>query len=451
MKRRDFLVTAAGLTALPYLVRAQAQPCPPPELTVQGGGTALTACAGSTPAPPGEAPEWFLALPERTWSTIAGGSGQRIVDRLPSPVPHSEGFPDSPASITTAWTGGSVDQARGEYLLVGNGGHADYPGNEGYALALRTATPTWRRLSDPTPNSVIGTLTNEGNGSYSDGRPRAMHSTFQCYGDGRVWFALQNSVSSGGGGTINRVVAYNREGLGAGSSPLPYTSGMGPWETYGQIPNVGDLSSMIFGVSAFDRVGHKVWGLGGNSANLTRYWSIDTTGTRGTIKFYQANQSFGHWGGWVAVAHDLRILVAGDHLRNTITVLDLTKAGQAGDWTQVSNVTGSGYFAGGSGGAYVPASRSIAIGQPKSLGGSFYRLKIPTKVQNGTTVYDPAGQWQWSLINPGGAQMTAPNGNSGTYSKWQVVEDMGNGQSALVVVTDISGPTYVYRIPMTGL
>jgi hypothetical protein len=452
MKRREFVtlasVGAASALIAPFAARAaSSSPCPPPTVSIQGGQSVSTSCVA---AAPGSAPQWFVKMADATWGTIAASG--TIAKVLPNPVPHVAGGPDQPASIMSAWTGGGVDQNRGEFILAGNGGHADYPGNEAYALSVRDENPAWRRLADPTPNDQLGDTNTTGNGSYNDGRPRAMHSTFECYGDGRVWFPLQNSVTSNDGGTVNRVVAFNRDMLGSASSPLPWSaSSLGPWEIYGAPFAAGQyLGGVIFGVSAFDRIGHKVWALGGNGANYSVYWSVDTAGsTLGKITKYQANQPFGNWGTWVVVATDLRILVAGDHLRQVITVLDLTNPTNI---TQVSNVTGTGFFTQGGGGAYIPANKTIAVGNAQGAGTAIRKLKIPTKISGGQTVYDPNGQWQWNSISASSAvTMSIPAGNSDSYTKWNVIEDMGNGQSAIVVATDINGPVYVYKVPLAGL
>lgn len=58
MKRRDLILATAGLAGglVPALARA-AKPCPPPQVTVQGGTTASTACAVAAPTPaPAPAP-----------------------------------------------------------------------------------------------------------------------------------------------------------------------------------------------------------------------------------------------------------------------------------------------------------------------------------------------------------------------------------------------------------
>ena len=36
-------------------------------------------------------------------------------------------------------------------------------------------------------------------------------------------------------------------------------------------------------------------------------------------------------------------------------------------------------------------------------------------------------------------------------SKFNIIQDMGNGQAALVVCMDTGGPTYVYKLPANGV
>jgi hypothetical protein len=141
--------------------------------TAQCSATKTTVTTPPPSTPTATAPAWFINQTPGTWISIASGAGQRIQDVLPNPIPHSAQLADQPSSITSAWTGGAVDQSRGEYMLCANGGHADYPGNECYALSTRDTTPSWRRLTDPTPNNMFGNLSVEGR-TYLDGRPRSM-------------------------------------------------------------------------------------------------------------------------------------------------------------------------------------------------------------------------------------------------------------------------------------
>jgi len=43
------------------------------------------------------------------------------------------------------------------------------------------------------------------------------------------------------------------------------------------------------------------------------------------------------------------------------------------------------------------------------------------------------------------------NQYQGTFSKFQMIEDMGNGQAALCFVASTTGPLFVYKLPAGGL
>jgi hypothetical protein len=151
MKRREFLKASTSLAAgVAFSGFAHAKPCPPFSLST-GSQTAVTPCGT---APPGTAPAWFLNGAYNTWNQIAGGSTVNLASALAQPLPENGGA-CSPNSVLDAWCGGAVDQSRNEYLLCANGGHADGADNACYALALTEAAPRWRRLSNPTPNSMI--------------------------------------------------------------------------------------------------------------------------------------------------------------------------------------------------------------------------------------------------------------------------------------------------------
>jgi hypothetical protein len=292
----------------------------------------------------------------------------------------------------------------------------------------------------------------------ADGRPRAMHSTFECYGDGRVWFPEQNSYASPAGDTTHACISFDRDSLGEGATPLPWTaSNLGPWTLHPK-PDFGGfgVTATAFGRADWDRVGHKVWAVGGNNnINNPFYWSVETAGANiGRSVVYRKGGSLDNFNSWVAIAHDLRIMICGGNALNRIWVFNMDRAGQATDWQGVTNVSGSGSFYGsGAGAVYVQANRSLAIANPKVTGSSIRKLQIPTMLVNGQVQYDPNGTWVWSTLNPLGASVVVPNngGNNDTNSKWNIVENMGNGQSAIIVLTDIGLPLYVYKIPRAGL
>ena len=74
--------------------------------------------------------------------------------------------------VVDAWSGATLDTARGR-LLVWGGGHGDYKGNEVYAFDF--ATLAWSRIWGPTPEELIpsGQAAFE---EYGDGNPGSRHT-----------------------------------------------------------------------------------------------------------------------------------------------------------------------------------------------------------------------------------------------------------------------------------
>jgi len=106
----------------------------------------------------------------------------KIRSVLPNPLPQGD-----PADVVTAWGGGAVDTVRNR-MLVWGGGHANYWGNEVYALDLSTLSI--QRLVDPSP------LTAQSNcaSALPDGTPVSRH-TYQ----GLTYIAHADKMYSVGG------------------------------------------------------------------------------------------------------------------------------------------------------------------------------------------------------------------------------------------------------------
>jgi len=407
-----------------------------------------------------------------TWIEIAAGSGRtdlpiaqrggRITDVLPSPFPSTPLGGEHSSAITESWVGGAVDVRRAEYMMIGGGGHADYPGNEGYALSLRNSTPAWRRISDPTPNARLANYTNT-NGvlTYSDGRPRADHTSgFPVWLDGKVWFGAQSATPAGGNARAG-VSSFNRDALGAAASPMPHTDNGGtinPWTCVGPIPgmdNADSNGSYTFGCGCADPWGHYTYNFSGFGADRTTfwYWRVNTLGpSAGQIEMLVAN------GGnpfanamWCVCAHDLRIILVGDGANHRVLVLDISGAAMATSFQIVSSFTGTPYTTGRCSGGYLPISNAIILGDPQNLGGTLKKIKIPTKISNGRKVYDSAGTFQCSDVITGGVTPTTTAADSGTFGKFRLVPDMGDGRMAFVFVGGIDRSTFLYKIPAAGL
>ena len=483
--------------------------------------------------PAGAVPAWWRNLAAGTWTTIAAGAGQTLDARKPAAV---AGFPSLLAnhpSLTTAWTGACVDQARREYLLCAGGGHGDYGGNECYGLRLSEAQPAWVRLCEPTPlgNPLypavspgptphpsphlsppgvgIPWLWQDSNGDgladnwnisvnfqsaidaavFGDGRSRSMHTAgYPHYvefgaGAGRVWFPMQNSATSGGGGTFLQTVSFDRNETRQvladaipGSTPPAYNAAVNPWRVdYGRfagVPQGVDGSGWHFCVSALDPVTGDIWSCPPTYTNnlygLTRTHPT-YTGT------YFAQPTNWSWfpGAFIVAAHDpgVRLLIIGICTRNEIYVkrLDDDSArfvrvvlpndgfnwDPGGRWTlpDFSNRDRVGVDAMPNrvmSSCYHAPSRSILLAEPFFLGGCVRRLRIP--VSNGS--YNPTGAWSWETLGPQylrgtGAPPARMDGVvQGTFTKVRMINDMGDGSAALVYTESTTGPTFVYKIPL---
>ncbi len=90
--------------------------------------------------------------------------GTKIRSVLPNPP--QQGYP---TAIVDAWNGGTVDTNRSR-LLVWGGGHADYWGNEMYALDIPSLTI--QRITEPSPRTAEANCSS----ALPDGTPTSRHT-----------------------------------------------------------------------------------------------------------------------------------------------------------------------------------------------------------------------------------------------------------------------------------
>lgn len=417
MKRRDFLVASAGLagSAVPLLGRAQV-PCPLPTFGVQGGTSASNTCPTT-----GTAPSWFVNMPDKTWSTPVANTLSSV---KPNPLPAGN---TGHVSVCNAWTGGAADQDRGEFVLGANGGHTDYAGNEVYVCALREESPAWQRIADPSSSSAIssGTFGKNSACRYGDGRPSSTHTYNRpCFGGGRYWLAGIDSEYSASGWWSTACYSFDRS-----------TS---QWTYHGQgIANPPSSDSdwkWLGGSAAYDRVGKRVWSIAQFALSKGAY-SVDadpTSPTFGQRTEYNFNIVPGY--SWSVIAHDLRLWVVGGV--NGLYTLNLNSP--SGGFDQQNTTGSSSALDLGVGAVYHQPSRAILCWD--GYGAQVRKLAIPNPV---------TGSWAWSAVQPSGSNAVTPSGSqaNGTYGRFNIIEDMGNGQSALCIVNSVTGPTYVYKVP----
>lgn len=430
------------------------------------GATTVIAPSG------GGAADWFLAQSDSTWQQVAGGAGQ-ILNRngvMANPTLSSQLGPTlggSIYSICDTWTGGYVIQTTRSFGVLANGGHADYPGNEGYEIDLsqNTASLAWRRIIDASAAAAIAAspfAPTTYDGTYSDGYPRAMHSGNEVYGDGLIWYPEMCAVSSDDGGQVNMILSMDRASLGAALTPRAYNaSSLGPW-TFQGVTNTNTFT-FGFGYGLWDRINHKIYCVAnGSSSAGSNFWRIDSIGATIGQSTGFVSGSFNVIPAWAVIAWDLQIIVVGDQNEAKIAVLDINPS--SGTYLQWSAPASSGaitygltlgpHAPNGYGACYIPANHTIAVGQPADINGDIYKLQIP--VSGGA--YNPSGTFVGTHLTPGGGPVAPgcfsrppPAANNYIMSKWNCIEDMGNGQSAILCYTSIDQGIFVYKVPAAGL
>jgi hypothetical protein len=329
-------------------------------------------------------------------------------------------------SICDSWTGGCVNQAGGELMLAANGGHTEYGGNEVYACAMRTESPAWARLTNPSSTSG-GNASRNSAGNYGDGTPRAVHGWHRCtFGNGRLWYAGLDGMYTPSGEWTTACYSFNR-------STLRWT-----YHGLGLATLGGDIDWQA-GVGSYDPIGNRVWsssGAGANSNGVSVY-SVDA----GSGAITTHNIIHGRQPRCGAIAHDLRVWILVNPYQNDIAILNLADPNAGFEHTRPTGSPDA--FSDGAGCVYHRASRALLFWD--GYGANIRKLSIPPNPLTGA--------YTWSQVAPASNNPVVPSGpaNEGTYGKFSIVEDMGNGQSALVLVNSTTGPVYVYKLPAAGV
>jgi hypothetical protein len=412
---------------------------------------------------PESAPSWFTALTSSQWGQIALTDDMAAVD----PGLANLSMPPGTASgtileITGSWTSACFDEDWLDYIFNAAGGHANRWGNDGFAFNLRRAK--WRRYIDPSPAGSVGNPYVEGS-TYADGRSRAMHCTFCDWADGRVVYALQNSVTSGGGGTVQTIASFRKEKLGYAATPTPYSStagyplsGVNLWGFHGDPHTTGITTNGKFGVSAYDKLSKVVWWVGGDGENSLPYGSINVGATiaRRTSGFLPFS-TFGMCrANAVACSPDVHLYVVLSSRSNEIGFLDLNNEGLGFAKPTATSGTAPAFAQLGSFNipnrniamVYYERARQFLLVDPIRLGSTVYVLTPP---RNADGSFNRTGTWAWRTVTMPAVTFTFDGGHESTYRKLQICQEMGDGRGCLIYCGSANGPTYICPLPANGL
>lgn len=427
----------------------------------------FTAIAPPPPPPPG-GPDWWQgingqpAFPAGSWRTVANGAGQKISDCVPNPIPNDPTRPNTTgvSSVCSAWTGGTVDQANRQLIFAANGGDGDYCGNEVYGLSLGVNNPGWARIGEPTPQSnIVGCggdhLPYFNVNGVTPPVPTVFPAALQMRGDhtcwdplfynGKVWFTFQSSIWPGPN-SCDAIFSWNKA-LAAGGAPASAA-----WQYWGR--HNTNTTGYIFCAASLDQTTGKIWRMA--KYHLGGYFSIDVTnaGAKAVYGGVPGGNGFIHDGGVACISEELRtwfvFATVGDPGQQRIAFMDLeTRA-----WNIITTgplltwASSAGKFPGS--GAVYYHNGALYLGAPHSMQGTIRKLVVPTIGSGASMRPDPnSGAWMspgWVTL-PNNGTPPIPVSSAGSYSKFNIIRDMGNGQAALVTCDSINGATYVYKVP----
>jgi hypothetical protein len=227
MKRRDLIVASAGVL-VPPLVRG-GTPCPPPQVSVSGGGTATTNCqivAGnsystsfdSTENPISEAGKWVNGQTNGIqWSNVQTGAGNAYASRHVDQGGVGR-YSDPIAHISTAYRTFNANQyAQGVMYRAPGYDHNDLPDHEvelllRFAITANNARGYEMIVSKDDwilivrwngPNGNYSTLASTGGriGTFVDGdvfRFEAQGSALRCYRNSQLVLSANDSTFTSG-------------------------------------------------------------------------------------------------------------------------------------------------------------------------------------------------------------------------------------------------------------
>jgi chitodextrinase len=377
-------------------------------------------------APADQAPAWWAALPDKTWTAIGGSASDGGTPTLEGVRPAGVGT-STIRYVMESWNGATINQDRKELTLASNGGHENYDGNEVYVFKFNQATPAWYRMTDPSSAATDGT---ESNGRKVDGTPLSTHSyANHAYGmNGKIYLCMMGSNWRSGAGS-NRVWAWDRNNFSA-------NTGTRGWIDLGF---AGTGSTVDDGFADYDPITNRVW-FGQRRESGTKQFGYvncaDDTVTALTV----AMGSFSPSGGTGAYSIGRVIyrgaesvfLCFGDAARRTINCQSPTA---------LSTPTFTGTLPAAYDGLVFDAAHNQLIAWRASTS-DLLVADLPTNLLTGT--------YNWQIVTATGGNPGAALTN-GTYGRFNIIRDMGDGRSALVLVNGAASPVYVYKIPAAGL
>jgi hypothetical protein len=368
------------------------------------------------------APSWFTSMNDNTWAQIPATN--TLQDVLTSVSGQND--------WTTAWNGASVDQDNNHYILANNGGHGNGSSNAAYYLDLKAESPTWIEALPPSAQAGA-TDSNDGWDNYTapDGQPRSCHGwNAHVWGNGRfVLTSMQGMATAGTPSSACMSLNW----------PNPTA-----WVDHGvAFPNVYG-TNFEASPGCYDPIDNNFWGVYHENKNGgLSCWSIDGDTFAFTLYEIPPDPNNGPLINWVVCIPEDRYLLAGGDWSGGVVnpgfmVLDLTNP--SAGWTARPFTGTQAMRDDGTHAVYHAGTKAFYTWD--SIGSSVWKCSVPA---DGDFLN---GDFVWSTVTAGAGSASPPSVGNGPFSKFNIVDDMGNGQAALVLLTQQALPTYIYKLPV---
>lgn len=379
-------------------------------------------------------PQWRRQLRALRWGVVPAVN--RLIDidpaRNPAFNPYlatNPGTTSAPwsgntrfTSIIIAWCGACYDRDQDVLWLPLGGGHADYAGNEAYAIRLADEAPSWQMPRPPSGSIPLGLITlddgQEASGDYADGRPRAIHSyNKHCHvpGLGPVCAVQGNVWRTAAAGT---------------QRTLRLDSVSGEWSTLATHPDPG----APYGGACFDATREELVWLGTNGAWLSRFdpvariWQVRNDGSRSNEPGYIA---LTHVPGHEIIVQTCSTLASG------FAVWDIQSAQRTQPGTTNARPAHLSDPGGKAGGVWVPSLNAVAMWHNTAAGstGPISLLRAPSQPRD--------MPWTWdSLPLADTAVVPSVAAGNGTYGRFGYSPNL----DGFYLLNGIHEPVYFYAL-----
>jgi hypothetical protein len=381
---------------------------------------------------PPPAPAWFTALPYSQWQLVGSNTLQSVATV-------------AARTLTMPWIGAAVEQATKKFVIGNPGGHNDGGSNAVYEFRLNQATPAWVRTRVGT---VVGAADSSNNfGTDSSGQPSNTHSYARpTIAAGRFWLPGLDSINSSNGWWTTATFSYD----------LAQTSG-GVWRQHGRL-TAGSIPSWIGGPACYDAVTDRMfsWPNAENSGpgyyfDVSNVLAAADVPSPGTVVGSTAinGPGFGNWQySQCNVADGLRRIIWASQDSGTAGAISSVRTLQLdnlGAGWSTHNITGTTMFNVHYGGGYVYHEAARRIYSYNSSGNTIRVVEVPQNIAN---------SWPARSVTLGGLTAGGTNSDNGSqgFSRFNIVQDMGNGEACLMwYPTHTLSGMYVCRVPAGGL